>query len=85
MPLDNLLWGDVKAHVYTDKPASIDVLEDSIEAFICEIPVEMLERVCQNWIKEAQSRLCMSNTVKLAPKVMFFLLHELLTEIVMLY
>ena len=41
-------WDYVKAHVYTDKHASIDALEDNIEAFIREIPAEMLERVCQN-------------------------------------
>ena len=46
--LDNILWGYVKAHFYTDKPASIDVLEDNIEAFIRKEPAEMLERVCQN-------------------------------------
>ena len=50
MPLDIFLWGYVKAHVYTDKPASIDALEDNIEAFIPEIPAEMLERVW-NWTK----------------------------------
>ena len=47
-PIEYLLWGYVKAHVYRDKPASIDALEDNIEAFIREIPAEMLERVCQN-------------------------------------
>ena len=51
MPLDYFLWGDVKTHVYTDKAASIDALEDNTEAFIHEIPVEMLERVCKNWTK----------------------------------
>ena len=51
-PLDHFLWGYVKAHVYTDKPASIDALEDNIEAYIREIPAEMLERVCQNWRKD---------------------------------
>ena len=45
-PLDCFLWGFVKAHVYTAKPASTGILEDNIEAFIREIPVEMLERVC---------------------------------------
>ena len=49
-PLDYFLWAYVKAHVYTDKTASIDSLEDNIEAFIREIPAEMLERVCQNWM-----------------------------------
>ena len=41
----------VKAHVHTDKPASIDSLEDNIEAFIRDIPAEMLESACQNWTK----------------------------------
>ena len=43
------MWGYVKAHVYMDKPATIDALEANIEAFIREIPADMLERVCQNW------------------------------------
>ena len=42
---------NVKAHVYTDKPASIDASEDNIELHIPEIPAEMLERVCQNCTK----------------------------------
>ena len=45
------LWGYVKAHVYADKPASIDELKDNIGAFIREIPAKILERVCQNWTK----------------------------------
>ena len=48
----NLLRGEFgEHHVYTDKRASIDALEDNIEAFILEIPAEMLGRVCQNWTK----------------------------------
>ena len=35
-PLDYFLWVYVKGDVYTGKPASIDALEDNIEAFICE-------------------------------------------------
>ena len=47
----------VKDYAYTDKPASIDALEANIEAFIREIPAEMLESVCQNWTKRMdQSR-----------------------------
>ena len=34
----------VKAHVYADKPASIDALEDNIEAIIRERSAEILER-----------------------------------------
>ena len=35
----------------TDKPASIDALEENIEPFIPELPAEMLERASQNWTK----------------------------------
>ena len=45
-PLDYFLWGYVKAHVHTDKSASIDALADNMEAFIRELSAEMLERVC---------------------------------------
>ena len=41
----------LSSRLYRDKLASIDGIEDNIEAFIREIPVEMLERVCQNWTK----------------------------------
>ena len=50
-PLDCFLWSYVKAHVYTDKPASVEIFKDNIEAFIREIPAEMLERAWQNWTK----------------------------------
>ncbi|CAD6993438.1 unnamed protein product [Ceratitis capitata] len=50
-PLDYFVWDYVKFNVYTGKPASIDALEDNIEALIRELPAEMLERVCQNWTK----------------------------------
>ena len=43
--LDYLLWGYVKANRwYTDNPVLIDELEDNVEAFIREIPAEMLEK-----------------------------------------
>lgn len=40
----------VKAHVYTDELTLIDALEDNIEAYNWEIPAEIFERVCQNWV-----------------------------------
>ena len=40
-PLDYFLWAYIKAHVYTDKQASIDALEDKTEEFIREIPAEV--------------------------------------------
>ena len=43
-PLDYFLLGYAKAHVYTDKPASIDALEDNIEAFIRDIPTEIFAK-----------------------------------------
>ena len=51
-PLDYFLWDYDKAHIYRENPASIDALENNIEAFICEIPAEMLGRVCQNCTKQ---------------------------------
>ena len=50
-PLDYFLWCYGKAHAFTDKPVLFNALENNIEAFICEIPVEMLERIYQNWTK----------------------------------
>ena len=50
--------GCVKADVYTDKPASINALEDNIEAFIREIPDKMLERVFQNCTKRMDHLSC---------------------------
>ena len=47
-PLVFFLGGYVKAHVYTDKPDSINGLEDNSETFIRGIPTEMLERVYLN-------------------------------------
>ena len=58
MPLDNFLYGYVKAHVYTYKPASIDALEDNIDAFIREIPAEMLESIHQNRTKRKDHLRC---------------------------
>ena len=49
------LVGYTKAYVYTDKLASIDALEDNVEAFIPEIPAYMLERVCQNRTKRMEN------------------------------
>ena len=40
-PLDYFLWDYVKAHVCRDRLASIDALQDNIEALIREIPAEM--------------------------------------------
>ena len=48
-PLDCFLCRYVKAHDYTEKPASIDALEDNTETFIRKITAEMLGRVRQNW------------------------------------
>ena len=44
------MWCYVKAHVYTNKPASFDALEDNIETFTRDIPAELDEPF------EAQSR-----------------------------
>ena len=59
-PLEKFLEGFVKAHVYTDKLASIDALEDNIEVFIRETSAEIFERKIGHGMPngqfEAQSR-----------------------------
>ena len=55
-PSDYFLWGHIIVHVYKDKLASIDALEDNIEAFFREKPAKMLERVCQNLSKEIDQK-----------------------------
>jgi len=47
--LDFFLWGYVKSKVYMDKPATIEALEANITRVIDQIPLEMLERVIENW------------------------------------
>ena len=48
-PLDFYLWGYVKSKCFVDKPATIEALEANITEVISEIPIEVLERVIQNW------------------------------------
>jgi len=48
-PLDFFLWDYVKSKVYMDKPAMIEALEANITRVIGQIPLEMLERVIENW------------------------------------
>lgn len=43
-----IFWVFVKAH---DESASINALKNNIEAFICEVPAEMLEKEYQNGSK----------------------------------
>ncbi|GFW77230.1 putative transposable element [Trichonephila clavipes] len=48
-PLDYFLWGYVKSLVYTDKPQTLDHLEDNIRHVIAYIRPQMLEKVIENW------------------------------------
>ncbi|XP_069963847.1 uncharacterized protein [Bactrocera oleae] len=50
-PLDFFLWGYVKSKVHTDNPASTQTLEQNITRVIRQLPVEILERVIENWTK----------------------------------
>ncbi|GFV66967.1 transposable element Tc3 transposase [Trichonephila clavipes] len=43
-PLDYFLWGYVKSLVYTDKPQTLDHLEDNICRVIADIRPQMLEK-----------------------------------------
>ncbi|GFY08120.1 putative transposase [Trichonephila clavipes] len=48
-PLDYFLWGYVKSLVYTDKPQTLDHLEDNNRRVIADIRPQMLEKVIENW------------------------------------
>ncbi|GFY30033.1 uncharacterized protein TNCV_4073461 [Trichonephila clavipes] len=48
-PLDYFLWGYVNSLVYTDKPQTLDHLEDNIRRVIADIRPQMLEKVIENW------------------------------------
>ncbi|GFX34801.1 putative DD41D transposase [Trichonephila clavipes] len=48
-PLDYFLWGYVKSLVYTDKPQTLDHLEDNIRRVIADIRPQMLKKVIENW------------------------------------
>ncbi|GFS77368.1 DUF4817 domain-containing protein [Trichonephila clavipes] len=48
-PLDYFLWGYVKSLIYSDKPQTLDHLEDNIRRVIADIRPQMLEKVIENW------------------------------------
>ncbi|GFV76421.1 DUF4817 domain-containing protein [Trichonephila clavipes] len=48
-PLDYFLWSYVKSLVYTDKPQTLDHLEDNIRRVIADMRPQMLEKVIENW------------------------------------
>lgn len=50
-PCDFFLWGYLKSIVYNDRPRTLEALKANIQASIQQIPVEMLERVHENFRK----------------------------------
>ncbi|GFV41993.1 uncharacterized protein TNCV_4514101 [Trichonephila clavipes] len=48
-PLDYFLLGYVKSLVYSDKPQTLDHLEDNIRCVIADMRPQMLEKVIENW------------------------------------
>ncbi|GFV04241.1 putative DD41D transposase [Trichonephila clavipes] len=48
-PLDYFLLGYVKSLVYSDKPQTLDHLEDNIRRVIADIRPQMMEKVIENW------------------------------------
>ncbi|GFV45259.1 uncharacterized protein TNCV_2496171 [Trichonephila clavipes] len=48
-PLDYFLWGYVNSLVYSNKPQTLDHLEDTIRRVIADIRPQMLEKVIENW------------------------------------
>ncbi|GFT75673.1 transposable element Tc3 transposase [Trichonephila clavipes] len=47
-PLDYFLWGYVKSLVYSDKPQTLDHLEDNIRRVIADIRPQIREKVIEN-------------------------------------
>ena len=48
-PLDYYLWDAIKDKYYSDKPETIDVLEDNISEAIGEIQLHTIDNVFKNW------------------------------------
>ena len=48
-PCDFFLWGYLKSIVYVDRPRTLGQLKDNIRRAIAEIPLDMLQRVHQNF------------------------------------
>jgi transposase-like protein len=48
-PCDYFLWGYLKSLVYNDRPQTLEDLQNNIRTEIANIPVNMLERVDQNF------------------------------------
>lgn len=50
-PLDFFLWGYVESLIYANKPTTLEELRDNIESEIANVPVDMCERVVENWLQ----------------------------------
>ena len=48
-PLDYDLWGAIKHKCYTDKPETIDALNNNIREAIREIQLHTFDNVLKNW------------------------------------
>ncbi|CAI6366855.1 unnamed protein product [Macrosiphum euphorbiae] len=49
-PMDFFLWGYVKAHVYENKPRTIEELKEEIRRVIGELDPEMCQQVISNFV-----------------------------------
>ncbi|KAL1497172.1 hypothetical protein ABEB36_008172 [Hypothenemus hampei] len=58
-PCDFFLWGYLKSIVYTDRPRTLAELKNNIRQALANIPVAMLERVCQSFKNRANQ--CIAN------------------------
>lgn len=68
-PCDFFLWGYLKSKVYCNRPATLEDLKHNIEAEIARIPLEMLERVHQNFWKRLQQ--CVDSEGRHMPDILF--------------
>lgn len=68
-PCDFFLWGYLKSKVYCNRPNTLEDLRNNIDAEIARIPVDMLERVHENFRK--RMRQCVVSEGQHLPDTIF--------------
>ena len=49
--MDFFLWGHINSLVHTNKPETLDDLNDNTQHEIANVPVEMCAIVVENWVQ----------------------------------
>lgn len=68
-PCDYFLWGYLKSLVYNERPRTLDELKNNIRHAVVNIPVDMLERVQNNF--QNRLRQCIENNGRYLPDIIF--------------